>query len=182
MEIESIENLQGCTKVPLVKHQDDRGYFQETWNEIDFNRLLGKKIHFVQDNNSLSQRDVLRGLHFQNPFPQSKLLRVLSGAILDVVVDLRRSSETFGDWSSIEISEKSNFQLWIPIGFAHGFIALQNNTNVSYKVTEFWNREAEQTLLWNDPKLSIQWKSQGEPIVSEKDSLGLPFSDLTYFD
>ena len=182
MKVNCIEQLKGCLKIPIIRHVDDRGFFKETWNQHEFNKTVGKNIQFVQDNNSLSHRHVLRGLHFQYLNPQGKLVRVDYGSILDVVVDLRQSSETFKCWSSIKIASTSNFQLWIPIGFAHGFISLEDNTLIAYKTTDFWAKDYEQTLIWNDPDLGIEWPTGVNPIISKKDRAGLPLSKMRYFD
>lgn len=182
MRVDNIESLKGCLKIPINTFHDNRGYFQETWNQNTLNKKVGKTIQFAQDNSSLSRRFVLRGLHYQYPKPQAKLLRVVNGSIIDVVVDLRRSSSTFGCWSSIEIEASSDFQLWVPTGFAHGFMAMADNTLIVYKTTDFWMMDCEYTLAWNDPTLAIEWPSGIEPIISEKDRFGLEFSMLPYFD
>jgi dTDP-4-dehydrorhamnose 3,5-epimerase len=124
----------------------------------------------------------LRGLHYQYPKPQGKLIRVVSGSIIDVVVDLRRSSKTFGRWASIKITSADDFQLWVPIGFAHGFLALDNNTLLTYKVTDFWSKDDEHTLLYNDPLLGIEWSDGSEFIVSKKDKKGVCLAELPFFD
>lgn len=182
MKVDLIENLNGCKKIPSIRYSDNRGSFQETWNQRHFDELNGAHLDFVQDNFSISHQNVLRGLHFQNPHPQGKLIKVITGSIIDVVVDLRESSETFCHWSSIEISSNSDFQLWVPSGFAHGFLSLEDNTSVYYKVTNFWHSGSEYTLKWDDPDLSIEWPKGINPIVSKKDKLGLKLSDLRYFD
>lgn len=182
MKIDQIEKLQGCLRIPLRTFHDERGFFQETWNKNDLDALVGREIQFAQDNTSCSHRYVLRGLHFQNPKPQAKLIRVVSGSILDVVVDVRKSSYTFGCWSSLTLSETSDFLLWIPAGFAHGFLALENQTIVTYKATDFWEKKYEKTLVWNDPDIGIEWPENIAPIISYKDLSGLPLSALQYFD
>lgn len=182
MKIDSIEALEGCLIIPNDTHYDERGFFKETWNKRVLNQKIGDDICFAQDNISLSHRHVLRGLHFQNPKPQAKLVYVINGSILDVIVDLRQSSSTFGCWSSIEMTASSNFQLWVPVGFAHGFMALEDNTLIAYKATDFWDRNCEHTLTWNDPELNIEWPSEVDPLISPKDLSGLPLSALPYFD
>jgi dTDP-4-dehydrorhamnose 3,5-epimerase len=154
---------------------DHRGYFLESFNEKLFSEVVGKKIMFVQDNESLSSRNVVRGLHFQNPpFAQGKLVRVVKGSVLDVAVDLRKKSSTFGKVFTIELSETNKRQFWIPEGFAHGFATLEDNTIFQYKCTSYYSPENEGTIKWDDEKLGIDWKIN-EPIVSDKDKKGLPF-------
>jgi dTDP-4-dehydrorhamnose 3,5-epimerase len=161
---------------------DDRGYFFEAFNENDFSQAIGKKVNFVQDNHSLSKKGVLRGLHYQMQQTQGKLVRVISGAVFDVVVDLRRSSPTFGKWISIELSSKNNRQLWIPKGFAHGFFVLSNEAEFLYKTTDYWHAPSEQCIAWNDSILSIKWPDIGlEPILNSKDAAGLAFEKAPYF-
>jgi len=161
---------------------DDRGYFFEAFNENDFSQAIGKKVNFVQDNHSLSKRGVLRGLHYQMQQTQDKLVRVVSGVVFDVVVDLRRSSPTFGKWISIELSSKNNRQLWIPKGFAHGFFVLSNEAEFLYKTTDYWHAPSEQCIAWNDSILNIKWPDIGlEPILNSKDAAGLAFEKAPYF-
>ncbi len=161
---------------------DDRGYFFEAFNENDFSQAIGKKVNFVQDNHSLSKRGVLRGLHYQMQQTQGKLVRVISGVVFDVVVDLRRSSPTFGKWISIELSSKNNRQLWIPKGFAHGFFVLSNEAEFLYKTTDYWHAPSEQCIAWNDSILNIKWPDIGlEPILNSKDAAGLAFEKAPYF-
>ena len=150
------EVLEGIVEITQKEFQDDRGSFMESFNSKQFNNSLKKNITFVQDNLSISKKGVFRGLHFQYEFPQAKLVSVLSGEILDIVVDLRKSSKTFGDWCTFEISSKNNKQIFIPEGFAHGFLALQDDTKVFYKVSDFWNPKDEFTLKYNDKKINIE--------------------------
>jgi len=160
---------------------DTRGFFLESYNE----RVLaeaGIREHFVQDNHSLSARNVVRGLHYQVRQVQGKLVRVIVGEILDVVVDLRRSSSTFGRWSAVSLSGENKHMLWIPPGFAHGFRVVSENAHVLYKATDYYCPEAERTLAWNDPALKIDWRLSGDPIVSEKDQQGTPFRDTEKFE
>ena len=175
------EVLEGIVEITQKEFQDDRGSFMESFNSKHFNNSLKNNITFVQDNLSISKKGVFRGLHFQYEFPQAKLVSVLSGEILDIVVDLRKSSETFGDWCTFEISSKNNKQIFIPEGFAHGFLALQNDTKVFYKVSDFWNPKDEFTLKYNDKKINIELPF--EPIlISEKDKNGLSFDEIPTFD
>jgi dTDP-4-dehydrorhamnose 3,5-epimerase len=158
--------------------KDGRGFFLESYAKKDFQEL-GLKSYFIQDNHSLSvEKGVLRGLHFQNPpFAQAKLVRVTGGKVFDVIVDLRHDSETFGKWEGFELTS-SNFQmLFIPKGFAHGFITLEENTEFQYKCDEYYNKESEGGIIWNDPDLNIDWRI-GNPILSEKDQLLPRFKDL----
>ncbi len=154
--------------------RDERGCFFETYNVSDFQKI-GISEDFKQDNQSLSGKGVLRGLHFQNPpFEQGKLVRVVKGSVLDVVVDIRKGSGSYGKHFKIELSEQNNLILWIPSGFAHGFLSLEENTIFMYKCTEVYNKESEETLLWNDKELGIDWGIDN-PIVSVKDSQGKEF-------
>ena len=152
--------------------QDERGFFTESWNQKRFNNLLGQEINFVQDNHSLSTLGVLRGLHFQvSPHSQGKLIRCLEGEIYDVGVDLRINSATFGSWFGITLSSSNQKQLWLPSGFAHGFLTLSNQAQVIYKVTDFWDKDTEMSLLWNDPTVSIKWPLiLDSPKISSKDN------------
>ena len=156
---------------------DNRGFFFESWNEKIFNDIVSREVTFVQDNHSLSFKGVLRGLHFQKGNnAQGKLIRVINGTILDIIVDLRSNSNTFKEWTSIVLSSKNRMQLWVPEGFAHGFITLTKTAEINYKITKFWNKESERTIIWNDNNLSINWRLEDlkikSPIVSEKDSRG----------
>ena len=157
-----------------------RGFFQESWNQITFNKLINLNINFVQDNHSQSLKNVLRGMHYQiYPFPQSKLIRCTRGRILDVIVDLRTKSNTFGTWGAVELSEYNFLQLWIPKGFAHGFLALDNINNVMYKTDFFWNQKFERSLAWNDPFIGINWgKDEKELNISIKDKESTYFKEI----
>ena len=150
---------------------DARGYFLETYNERSFTQF-GIAERFVQDNQSRSVKGVLRGLHYQLEHAQGKLVRVLSGEIFDVAVDLRPGSATYGKWTGERLSSTNNRMIWIPRGFAHGFYTLSETADVAYKVTDFWAPQHERTLLWNDPDVGIVWPFDGEPILSEKDRAG----------
>ncbi len=157
-------------------YADERGYFYESYNKTVFEKC-GIHADFIQDNQSLSQKGVLRGLHFQNPpFAQGKLVRTIKGAIYDVAVDIRKNSPTYGKYFGFELNETNKTMLWIPPGFAHGFLTLENNTIFSYKCTNVYNKAAEDSLLWNDPTLAIDWKVNN-PILSEKDKSGNLFNE-----
>ncbi len=152
---------------------DDRGLFFESFNENDFSKAVGKKITFVQDNHSLSKKGVLRGLHYQVQHTQGKLVRVINGVVFDVAVDLRQSSATFGQWVGIELSAENKKQLWIPEGFAHGFLVLSDEAEFLYKTTDYWNPVGERCIVWNDLKLSIAWPViKGGPVLNDKDQSG----------
>jgi dTDP-4-dehydrorhamnose 3,5-epimerase len=159
--------------IPKV-FKDDRGYFFESFNRSKLD-VLGNDLEFVQDNQSLSQKDVLRGLHFQNPpYAQAKLVSVIQGSVLDVAVDIRKESPTYGKSFSIILDGIDKNQLFIPVGFAHGFKTLENNTIFFYKCTNYYNKESEGCLLWNDPDLNINWDIEN-PMLSEKDKIGQLF-------
>lgn len=160
---------------------DDRGFFLESWNADEF-RKAGLDLDFVQDNQSRSAKGVLRGLHFQNPNPQGKLMRVTAGSVWDVVVDLRRSSPTFGKWEGVELSAANKRMFWVPPGFAHGFVALEDGTDFLYKCTGLYQPGDEGCLLWNDPAVGIAWPLEGiEPQLSAKDRVGKPLSEIETF-
>lgn len=161
------------TKLPGVLlfetsvYRDSRGFFEEIFRNQNL-PLLGDGWQFVQDNHSRSEKNVLRGLHYQEPRAQGKLVRVLAGALQDVVVDVRRGSPDFGRWTSFNLVAGDGKSLWIPGGFAHGILALENNTDLFYKVTDYWSPEAEHTIRWDDPDINIAWQSEA-PLLSEKD-------------
>ena len=160
---------------------DDRGFFFESFNERRFAELTGTSPRFVQDNHSRSGRNVLRGLHYQISQPQGKLVRVTSGVVFDVAVDLRRSSPTFGRWVGVTLSAENKRQLWIPEGFAHGFMALRDGTEMVYKASDFYHRAAEHAIRWNDPELGITWPDL-QPILSDKDAIAPSFRNAVTFD
>ena len=162
--------------------RDERGYFLETWNRSAL-RHAGIAAEFVQDNHSQSAQWVLRGLHYQVKQAQGKLVRVSRGAVFDVAVDLRRSSPTFGAWVGTELNEQNSHMLWIPPGFAHGFLALTQCVDFMYKCTELYAPQHERTILWNDPRLAIDWPLPhgGAPVVSAKDAQGVEWADAEYF-
>lgn len=160
---------------------DERGFFQETWNADTF-ASLGLDLRFVQDNHSRSQRGVLRGLHYQDPEPQGKLVRVTAGAVFDVAVDMRRSSPHFGRWTGVELSAVNKRILWVPEGFAHGFLCLEDDTDFLYKCTAFYRPAQEHALLWNDPAIGIEWPlGDIEPQLSAKDAVAKPLADARTF-
>ncbi|HWO37767.1 MAG TPA: dTDP-4-dehydrorhamnose 3,5-epimerase [Candidatus Acidoferrum sp.] len=176
MRIHSTE-LQGVVVIEPDVFSDARGYFLETYNARKFAEA-GITEEFVQDNQSQSKRGVLRGLHYQVEQEQGKLIRVVSGEIFDVVVDLRPRSSSFGKWSGFTLSAPEKKMVWIPKGLAHGFYTLSETAEVTYKVTEFYAPQHERTLLWSDPNLGIYWPLQGEPILSEKDKAGHSWTEL----
>jgi dTDP-4-dehydrorhamnose 3,5-epimerase len=158
---------------------DARGFFLESYNEQVFANATGLKVHFVQDNHSRSERNVLRGMHFQSEYPQGKLVRVVAGAIFDVVVDIRRDSSTYGRWLGFELSAANQHQLWIPPGLAHGFLVLSESADFLYKTTEYYHPTSERCLAWNDPTVAIDWPLNNHPpLVSDKDAKGLRFDML----
>ena len=160
---------------------DERGFFLESFNQRVMQEA-GISEAFVQDNHSFSTRNVLRGLHYQMQRPQGKLVRAIGGEILDVVVDLRRSSPTFGGWEAVRLSGENKAMLWIPPGFAHGFRVISDTVHVLYKATDFYFPEFEHTILWDDPQLRIDWQLDGEPVISKKDRAGLPFVKAEYYE
>jgi dTDP-4-dehydrorhamnose 3,5-epimerase len=174
--------IEGLLIIELDVFGDDRGFFVETYNKERYIKN-GIDVEFVQDNLSKSVKGVLRGLHFQKPpFAQGKLVQVISGSVLDVAVDIRRGSETFGEWVSVELSEKNKKQFWIPEGFAHGFVALEDDTIFSYKCTNLYNKESEGAIMWNDNDLDIDWQLEkygiNEPIISDKDRENVIFQNI----
>jgi dTDP-4-dehydrorhamnose 3,5-epimerase len=160
---------------------DERGFFLESYNEQEM-ADVGIRERFVQDNHSCSQRDVLRGLHYQIKQTQGKLVRVVEGEILDVAVDLRRSSATFGKWAALRLSGENKRMLWVPVGFAHGFRVMSEKAHVLYKATDYYAPHHERTLMWNDPDLKIDWQLDSEPVVSAKDQRGVFLRDAETFE
>jgi dTDP-4-dehydrorhamnose 3,5-epimerase len=156
---------------------DARGFFFESFNAKDFEAAVGIKTEFVQDNHSKSARGVLRGLHYQIKHPQGKLVRVVAGEVFDVAVDIRKSSPTFGRWMGAHLSAENNRQVWVPPGFAHGFLVLSESAEFLYKTTDYWYPEHERSLIWSDPKLGIRWPSSVAPLLSGKDAVA-PTLDL----
>ena len=173
--------LNGIIIIDLEEFQDSRGRFSENFNLKNFKKISKRRnINFVQDNLSISKKGVFRGLHFQYKYPQAKLISVLSGTILDLVVDLRKSSKSFGDWASYKISRKNKKQLFIPEGFAHGFLSLSDDTKVMYKVSDYWNSKDEYTLKFDDQKINLKLPFLPTSI-SQKDKQGLSFEDVPKF-
>ena len=158
-------------------YKDDRGFFMETFHIERYRKLLGTNVDFVQDNISRSSKNVLRGMHFQKNYPQGKIVSASRGEILDVVVDLRKDSPTYGTWESFRLSEKNKLQVWIPPRFAHGFLVVSDSADIDYKCTEYYHPEDELCLMWNDPEVAIDW-TINNPILTEKDKKGLFLKDL----
>lgn len=161
---------------------DDRGFFFESFNQREFNDAVGRDVTFVQDNHSRSAKNVLRGLHYQIKQPQGKLVRVVAGEVFDVAVDIRRSSRTFGTWVGEILSAENKKQLWIPEGFAHGFVVLSDYAEFLYKTTAYYAPEFERSIAWNDPAIGIQWSIDGGPQLSAKDKLGLSLNEAELFE
>lgn len=161
---------------------DDRGFFFESFNHAQFETAIGRPVNFVQDNHSRSARNVLRGLHFQIKQPQGKLVRVTTGEVFDVAVDIRRSSPSFGKWVGETLSAENKKQLWVPEGFAHGFIVLSDYAEFLYKTTDYYAPEHERSIIWNDPTLAIQWPTQAEPVLSRKDASAGTLQHTELFD
>jgi dTDP-4-dehydrorhamnose 3,5-epimerase len=170
--------------VVLIEPQvfsDNRGFFFESFNRKDFEKPIGRDILFVQDNHSKSVRNVVRGLHYQIKQPQAKLVRVVVGEVFDVAVDIRKSSPTFGQWVGEILSAQNKKQLWVPEGFAHGFLTLSETAEVLYKTTDYWAEDYERTIVWNDAILDIKWPTVESPHLSDKDRLGTKFLDAEVF-
>jgi dTDP-4-dehydrorhamnose 3,5-epimerase len=163
-------------------YEDDRGFFFESYQQKTWAQALGVSPNFVQDNHSYSSQGVLRGLHYQITSPQGKLVRVVTGEVLDVAVDLRRSSPTFGQWVSCILSAENKRQFWLPEGFAHGFLVLSPSADFLYKTTDYYCAEAERTIRWDDPDLRIDWQWPGTPMLSQKDQAGQWFKDADVFE
>jgi len=175
------------TKIPevmIIKPKvfgDSRGFFFESFNQNDFNVAIGKKVNFVQDNHSRSSKWVLRGIHYQIQQPQGKLVRVVSGAVFDVAVDLRKSSPTFGQWVGVELNAENNKQLWVPEGFGHGFVVLSESAEFLYKTTDYYAPEYERCIAWNDPEIGVDWTYQEQPQLSAKDQQGALLKNADVF-
>ena len=161
---------------------DARGFFYESFNARDFSQVTGLDVSFVQDNHSKSVKGVLRGLHYQIQNPQGKLVRVVQGEVFDVVVDLRKTAATFGQWDGVHLSADNHRQLWVPPGFAHGFVVLSETAEFLYKTTDYWFPDYERSLLWNDPAIGIEWPIDFEPQLAAKDQAGRLLCDAEVFD
>ena len=176
-----------ATKIPDVLiiepkvFGDSRGFFFESFNQHDFNKAIGKQVSFVQDNHSRSSKGVLRGIHYQIQQPQGKLVRVVSGAVYDVAVDLRKSSPTFGQWVGVELNADNHKQLWVPEGFGHGFVVLSESAEFLYKTTDYYAPEFERGIIWSDPAIGIIWPVNEEPQLSEKDQQGALLNNAEVF-
>ena len=168
-------DIEGVYVIEPKVFGENRGYFMETYNKSDFDKA-GLEYNFVQDNQSKSKRGVLRGLHFQTKHLQAKLVRVVSGEVFDVAVDLRKGSKTYGKWTGVILSEENKKMFMIPRGFAHGFVVLSDTAEFTYKCDEFYHPEDEGGIMWNDPEINIKWPFEGEVILSEKDQHRLPLS------
>lgn len=172
------------TKIPDIKiiepavFGDERGFFMETWHQKKFEELVtGKPIQFVQDNHSKSKKGILRGLHYQIENTQGKLVRVVSGEVFDVAVDIRKDSQTFGQWVGVYLSAENKRQLWIPEGFAHGFYVTSEEAEFVYKCTDYYNPDAESSIIWNEPEIGVKWPIKVGPVLSGKDEEGLQLKD-----
>ncbi|CAB3760717.1 dTDP-4-dehydrorhamnose 3,5-epimerase [Burkholderia sp. MSh2] len=176
-----------ATAIPDVKifepkvFGDARGFFYESFNHRVFEEAIGHSVEFVQDNHSKSARNVVRGLHYQIDHAQGKLVRVVAGEVFDVAVDIRRTSPTFGRWVGVMLSAENKRQLWIPEGFAHGFVVVSDTAEFLYKTTDYWHPAAERAIRWDDPTLAIEWPISGEALVSGKDGAAPAFKDAEYF-
>lgn len=176
-----------ATAIPAVLilepkvHGDERGFFYESYNQRAFEAAIGFSPAFVQDNHSRSTKGVLRGLHYQIRQPQGKLVRVVRGSAFDVAVDIRKSSPTFGRWVGVELSEANRRQLWVPPGFAHGFVVTSESADFLYKATDYYAPEHERCIAWNDPEIGIEWPLDGPPSLSGKDAAGLRLSEAEVF-
>jgi len=171
-------------EVKIIESQvfgDERGFFMESYNRKKFIAAIGHDVTFVQDNHSRSQKGVIRGLHYQIQQTQGKLVRVTSGAVYDIAVDIRKSSPTFGQWVGVELSAQNKRQFWVPEGFAHGFVVLSDSADFLYKTTDYYAPEYERCIQWNDPELAIDWQYKEKPSLSDKDKQGLPFKNVEYF-
>ena len=188
MKVDYLKNKKGIfIEGPLVFtpdiYSDSRGLFFESWNRKKYEENLSDTVHFVQDNHSESSQGVLRGMHYQiEPYPQGKLVRCIKGSIFDVAVDIRKSSSTFSEWVGIELNQKNKKQLWIPCGFAHGFLTLSESAEVLYKASGYWNKDCERTIQWNDKAFNIKWPIEklniSDPLLSDKDANASSLEEL----
>ncbi|KWI26559.1 dTDP-4-dehydrorhamnose 3,5-epimerase [Burkholderia stagnalis] len=176
-----------ATALPEVKlieptvFGDERGFFYESFNAHEFAECVERGVEFVQDNHSRSTRGVLRGLHYQIKHPQGKLVRAIDGTVFDVAVDVRRGSPQFGKWVGVTLSAENRRQLWIPPGFAHGFVVLSDSAQFLYKTTDYWYPEFERCIVWNDPGIGIEWPLEGEPTLAQKDAAGKRLSEAEVY-
>ena len=176
-----------ATALPEVKiiepkvFGDARGYFYESFNGREFSEQVETGVEFVQDNHSRSARCVLRGLHYQIEHAQGKLVRVVEGEVFDVAVDIRKSSPNFGKWVGVTLSEENHRQLWVPPGFAHGFVVLSESAQFLYKTTDYWYPEHERSIIWNDPEIGIEWPIDSEPLLAAKDAAGKRLAEADHF-
>jgi len=173
--------LDGLLVIEPAVFGDQRGFFYESFNAQRFAEQTGANVQFVQDNHSRSAKGVLRGLHYQIQQAQGKLVRVTSGAVFDVAVDLRKSSPTFGQWYGLELSEENKRQLWIPAGFAHGFVVTSDFAEFLYKTTDYYAPAFERSVIWNDPAIGVAWPLDGEPLLSNKDKAGVPLAQAEVY-
>lgn len=173
--------IEGLLVIEPTVFGDERGFFYESFNARRFEELTGVRTEFVQDNHSRSAKGVLRGLHYQVEQAQGKLVRVTTGAVFDVAVDLRKSSPTFGQWYGLELSAENKRQLWIPPGFGHGFVVTSEVAEFLYKTTDYYAPAHERSVIWNDPAIGIEWPLDGEPLLSAKDKAGLPLAEADVF-
>ena len=180
MKVSHLDIPDVCLIEPQV-FGDARGFFFESFNQRRFDEAIGKEVNFVQDNHSRSAKNVLRGLHYQIVRPQAKLVRVVLGEVFDVAVDIRKSSPTFGQWVSEILSAENKKQLWVPEGFAHGFVTLSDHAEFLYKTTEYYAPEYERCIRWDDAQIGVKWPLVGEPQVSEKDNTAPSFKNAEYF-
>jgi len=174
--------ISGLLLIEPTVFGDDRGFFFESFNRRKFAELTGLEVDFVQDNHSRSSKNVLRGLHYQINQPQGKLVRVVQGSVLDVAVDIRKNSPTFGKHVAMELSAENKRMFWIPAGFAHGFVVLSEFADFLYKTTDYWYPEYERCISWNDRELAIDWKLAAPPVISAKDTQGLSLADTDLFE
>jgi dTDP-4-dehydrorhamnose 3,5-epimerase len=161
---------------------DERGFFLESWNALTFHHATGIDARFVQDNHSRSARNVLRGIHYQVVKPQGKLVRAVTGRVFDVAVDLRRSSPRFGKWVGVELSGDNKRQMWIPQGFGHGFLVVSDFADFLYKTTEYWIKEHDRTVRWDDPAIGVKWPIEGEPVLAVNDINAPPLAEAQVYD
>ena len=177
--MKSIDTIFNAIKIiePNVLN-DKRGFFFESFNQAEFQKIIDRRVNFVQENYSFSKKNVIRGLHYQvAPFQQAKLIRVIRGEIYDVAIDIRKNSIHYGKWIGVVLSEFNKYQMWIPEGFAHGFLTLSENAEILYKTNNYYDPKSERTIKWNDPDINIDWPLIHEPILSEKDKLGLSLKE-----